>query len=310
MTDPIRVAIIGVGQIATAQHLPAIARSPAFELAFLVDPHHQTASAAPCFQSLEEALTSGLPFDAAVLTTSPQVRFGLCQKLLKVAPAILLEKPPFSSLSEARMVSTEAKTLGVNLFAAWHARFAPALDLARVWVAEHVVKRGQIEWRENANKWHPGQDWLWRAGGLGVFDPGINALSILTSLFPETWTVKAPHFKTSARSQTPSVADFQLLSKEAEIAAHFEFHDTDDDIWTITLEAANGDIMKLSDGGARIFINGVELSVEASNEYDNVYNRFHELIRTGRTDFDVSPLELTADTFLLARNSILTERAS
>ena len=30
-----------------------------------------------------------------------------------------------------------------------------------------------------------GQDWIWQQGGFGVFDPGINALSILTRIMPE-----------------------------------------------------------------------------------------------------------------------------
>ncbi len=33
-------------------------------------------------------------------------------------------------------------------------------------------------------QWHPNQEWIWQAGGLGVFDPGINALSIITHILP------------------------------------------------------------------------------------------------------------------------------
>jgi D-galactose 1-dehydrogenase/L-arabinose 1- dehydrogenase len=45
--------------------------------------------------------------------------------------------------------------------------------------------RVQLIWREDVRVWHPGQDWLLAAGGFGVFDPAINALSILTRVLPE-----------------------------------------------------------------------------------------------------------------------------
>jgi D-galactose 1-dehydrogenase len=41
-----------------------------------------------------------------------------------------------------------------------------------------------VIWREDVRVWHPGQDWIWQPGGLGVFDPGINALSIITHILP------------------------------------------------------------------------------------------------------------------------------
>ena len=41
-----------------------------------------------------------------------------------------------------------------------------------------------IRWHEDVRKWHPGQRWIWEPGGFGVFDPGINAFSIATKVFP------------------------------------------------------------------------------------------------------------------------------
>ena len=42
----------------------------------------------------------------------------------------------------------------------------------------------EILWHEDVHKWHPGQQWIWEPGGFGVFDPGINAFSIATKIFP------------------------------------------------------------------------------------------------------------------------------
>jgi len=64
------------------------------------------------------------------------------------------------------------------------ARFTP--KSAREWISERSIDRVTVAWCENVRQWHPGQDWLWRPGGFGVFDPGINALSIITVDPPRT----------------------------------------------------------------------------------------------------------------------------
>ena len=43
---------------------------------------------------------------------------------------------------------------------------------------ERTIRTLTVAWKEDVRIWHPGQAWIWKAGGLGVFDPGINALSI------------------------------------------------------------------------------------------------------------------------------------
>ena len=47
------------------------------------------------------------------------------------------------------------------------------------------MKRLLVTWKEDVRHWHPGQQWIWEAGGFGVFDPGINALSIVTKIMPD-----------------------------------------------------------------------------------------------------------------------------
>src|SRR3546814_6448955 len=47
-----------------------------------------------------------------------------------------------------------------------------------------IFRRVDIVWKEDVRRWHPGQQWIWEAGGFGVLDPGINALSIATRILP------------------------------------------------------------------------------------------------------------------------------
>src|SRR3546814_16671658 len=63
-----------------------------------------------------------------------------------------------------------------TLFTTWHAQYNTAVEEARVRIAQDGLSRARITWIEDVRKWHPGQDWIWKPGGFGVFDPGINAL--------------------------------------------------------------------------------------------------------------------------------------
>ena len=57
--------------------------------------------------------------------------------------------------------------------------------MAKARLKRHHVNFLKVTWKEDVRKWHPGQEWIWQPGGFGVFDPGINALSIVTKILPE-----------------------------------------------------------------------------------------------------------------------------
>jgi len=292
---------VGLGKIARDQHLPTILQSEDFEIAFLVDKTVQTALDAPHFRSLEDALQSGIGFDAVSLCTSPQPRLQLFEHLLVHACSILLEKPPAGTFAQAAQIGEQVGRSRANIFTAWHSRFAPEVDTARTWMATRELSSGRIEWRENAEKWHPGQDWLWREGGFGVFDPGMNAVSILTELLPgEVLSVGAGQLAIPENSDTPTVAGFQLLARGAPIDIEFEFHDRDEETWTIELRATDGSSMLLSQGGAAISIDCGPVTHSVSNEYASIYERFAKLVRSGQSDFDAEPLRIIDQVFAKA----------
>ena len=295
MTDLIRIAVVGLGKIAQDAHLPAIARSDEFELAFLVDPRFKADGPIPAFQSLDAALTAGVPFDAIALCTPPQSRLELCEQLLETSCAILP--------STARIFSERARKAGIPIFAAWHSRFSSQMPAAIAWARHHPLKRGVIEWRENASKWHPGQGWLWQPGGFGVFDPGINALSILTALYDSNWAVSDVHFRTPENFHTPISADFTLSARGAKVDVCLEFHTSSEEVWSIRLEAVNGEVFELTEGGAAISVGGGPIKGADTSEYDALYRHFAKLVRHRQTDFDISPLEIASEAFLRARHT-------
>ena len=130
-------------------------------------------------------------------------------------------------------------------------------------------------------RWHPNQDWIWRAGGFGVFDPGINALSIVTHILP-------PMFITSATLDFPE-------NRDAPVAAHLTFRtsggmpvtmeldwlQTGPQSWDILAETEAGS-MVLSGGGSKLVVDGRVVHDEPEAEYPMLYRRFAEIVARRR----------------------------
>lgn len=295
----IRLALVGVGKIARDQHLPAIAEGTGFELAATVDPVASLAEA-PSFASLGNLLTSGPPIDAVAICTPPQVREAIALEALRAGLHVLLEKPPAATLSgAARLKATVAP--GGTLFAAWHSREAPMVAAARAWLMNREIRSGTIRWREDARQWHPGQHWLWEPGGLGVFDPAINALSILTAITTEGFSVRDSLFEIPADQHAPVAASVTLAGEHGVVTLDLDFRETGEPCWDIALETVDGGRLVLSDGGRRLSIDGGAVATGPDAEYLALYRRFEALIAAGESDLDVTPLQLVADAFLMAR---------
>src|SRR3546814_11611667 len=88
------------------------------------------------------------------------------------------------------------------------------LEEARVRIAQDGLSRARITWIEDVRKWHPGQDWIWKPGGFGVFDPGINALSLASLLFPGPLTVSKAELDYPSNSDTPIAAILSLMTTD------------------------------------------------------------------------------------------------
>ena len=296
---PVPIGLVGLGKICRDQHLPAVAGSDAFELAAVCTLAGE-AEGVPTFRSLE-AMLEGAPQIAAVsLCTPPVGRYALASQALALGRHVLLEKPPAATLGEIDALAAQAAAAGLTLFATWHSRHAPAVEAARAWVADHPLAQVRIDWREDVRHWHPGQAWIWRPGGLGVFDPGINALSILTHILPQPVFVEAARLSFPANRATPIAADLAMVSAEGvPIEAGFDWRQTGEQTWDIRLEARSGETLRLSHGGARLEIDGRAVEVGPEAEYAGVYARFAQLIAGGERDVDVSPQRIVADALLL-----------
>jgi len=190
VSAPIRIAVVGMGKIAKDQHLPAIAGIPDFDLVATVSRSGDSTDGKPHFHDIEALAASGMAIDAVALCTPPQVRRRIAQFAIDQGWHVFLEKPPGATLSEVEALREAAASRGISLFASWHSRFADGVEPARAWLADRTIRSATITWREDVRVWHPGQDWIWEPGGFGVFDPGINALSIATRILPNPMFVE------------------------------------------------------------------------------------------------------------------------
>ena len=298
--DPIRIAIVGIGKIARDQHVPAIRGNGAFSLAATVNPHDAGLPGVPHHASLDALLAQGPAVDAVALCTPPQVRYDLAAQALGRGAHVFLEKPPGATLAEVEALKTQADKVGATLFAAWHSRFAAGVAPARAWLAERRIDKVSIIWREDVRVWHPGQAWIWQPGGLGVFDPGINALSIVTHILPRPFFLKDATLVLPENRAAPIAADLVFRDTAgAPIHMDLDWRQTGPQSWDIVVDTDAG-TLRLSQGGAVLTLpTGTEHGDDI--EYAGLYSRFAALIRGARSDVDTAPLRLVADAFLRGR---------
>jgi D-galactose 1-dehydrogenase len=296
----INIAVIGVGKIARDQHFPAIAANSQFNLSATVSSHAGTAGV-PNFDSIEALIDSGIAITAVAVCTPPQVRGEIACKAIAAGYAVMLEKPPAATLAEFADIRRRARERGVSLFATWHSRHAAMVPAARNWLADRTVIAGRVTWCEDVRRWHPGQNWLWAPGGLGVFDPGINAFSILTEILPQQPVVVGVMLDIPANAHTPIAARLKLKTGEADLTVELDFLQAGPQSWEIELDTVCGQRLCLFDGGSQLSINGGPTQTGNNDEYPSLYARFAELIALNQIEADEAPLRLVADAMLIGQ---------
>lgn len=286
------------------QHLPALAKNADYRLIAAAS-RHGTVDGIDNFKSIEAMIDAVPAVEAVSLCMPPQYRYEAARTALAAGKHVFLEKPPGATLSEVADLEALAEEKGVSLFASWHSRYAPAVEAAKTFLASAAIRNVRIIWKEDVRHWHPNQEWIWAAGGLGVFDPGINALSIMTHILPR------PVFITSATLEFPENRDAPIAAtiafsdaEKLDVAAEFDWRQTGKQSWDIVAETDAGG-MVLSEGGAKLAIDGKIVHEEPEQEYPMLYRRFAEIIKAGRSDVDLAPLRHVADAFMLGRRKFV-----
>ncbi len=298
---PIRIAILGFGKIAADQHVPAIGANPRFELA--ATSSRSGLGVGELFTDWRELIRSVEGLEAVAITTPPGPRYEIARECALAGLHCLLEKPPTATLAEVHDLACLAEAQQVTLYTTWHARHHPAVDAAARALAGKRIAAMQITWHEDVHKWHPGQQWIWDPGGFGVFDPGINAFSIATRIFPGSLFVRDAVLRVPTGAQTPIAAEITFASPEADgpLTASLDWRRTEGEEWTIAVRTTDGVEVRLEQGGSKLALNGEPQAIEDAGEYPDIYRRFVDLIDERESDVEVAPLRLVADCLLAGR---------
>jgi len=300
----IRLAIVGVGKIVRDQHLPSIKVLDDYELVAAAS-RNATIDGVANFKTIDDMLAAIPDIDVVSLCMPPQYRYDAAKLALSKGVGVLLEKPPGATVSEVEVLHDIANVNNATLFATWHSRCACAVEKTRHYLADKQITSVRVDWCENVRKWHPNQEWIWQAGGLGVFDPGINGLSILTHILPDPVYVKRSHMTFPENKAAPITAELQLATNEGlPVDVVFDWNQEGNEVWSISLVADGHDVV-ISGGGTVLTVDGDLQTSSDKEEYVAIYEQFAHLIRNDLSDVDLAPLKLTADAFMMAERKIV-----
>jgi D-galactose 1-dehydrogenase len=298
-----KLGIIGLGKIAQDQHLPVVAKNSAFELAAVVSSRGGYRDV-PAFRTADELFRSGLKLNAVALCMPPEPRVAIARDALDAGLHVLMEKPPTPTVGELLAIADHATRKKRILFTTWHSQYNAAVDEAKRLLSGKTVSRLHVSWKEDVRHWHPGQDWIWEPGGFGVFDPGINAFSIVTKIMPQPIFVQSATLDTPSNKWTPIAAEITFKPSwkgEASLSAELDWRQTGEQSWNIDVETSDGLKLQLRKGGTELYVGGKLVTAAPSEEYEGIYAHFAELLASGKSHVDGAPLQLVSDSFMLGR---------
>lgn len=304
-----RIAVVGVGKIARDQHIPCIRKNRNFTLAAGVSRHGQIEGVAN-FETLAALKASKVKVDAVALCTPPSVRLALAKEALDAGWHVLIEKPPTPTVGELLAMEAYAKKKKRVLYATWHSRYNKSVDMAKARLKGKHVNFLRVTWKEDVNKWHPNQDWIWQPGGFGVFDPGINALSIVTKILPEPIFVEAATIEVPGNAATAIGVDIRFKRGDgapADLSAVFDWRQKTGETWEIEIGTRDGLQLHLKKGGSVLVVNGKLVHEAVLHEYEDIYAKFARLLKAKRSEVDTTPLQLISDCFMLGRPKVVAD---
>jgi predicted dehydrogenase len=298
----LKIGLIGFGTVAR-RHVDIIARSQQFDLCAIASTTPVMAGPdCPVFAGYGEMLADASMLDAVAICTPPGVRYDIARDALLAGKHVLLEKPPSITLGEIIALEQMARKMRLSIFAAWHSRFNGAVDIAKELLSGHQIRSIRINWLEDVERWHANQAWIWEPKGLGVFDAGINAISILTYLVPSPlivtdsvmWSLPGRHTPIAAR------VDGRCKDGSAKLRIDLDWR-TSEELREFHIECTDGTVLCLRQSGRSLEVDGVPLIAESNQEYERLYAHFGLLIEQRTSDVDIEPMRLMADAFMIAR---------
>src|SRR3546814_4732855 len=118
---------------------------------------------------------------------------------------------------------------------------------------------------------------------IGVFDPGINGLSVVTKLIGDTVLLATAALRFPSNRAAPIAADLTLSAGTIPIEVACDFDQRGPQTWDIVIET-DGGTLTLSAGASKMAVDGAAVTVTDDPEYARLYRRFHPLVPTRTSD--------------------------
>lgn len=295
------IALVGVGKIARDRHLPALATHPDFSLEALVSLEDCEIDL-PTFGSVEEMAKAMPEIQAVSICTPPDCRLDIVAQAVSASLHVMLEKPTAATVAKAMAIEAMAKGRSETIFASWHSRHAAGVEALRKWLEHQTVSNVEVTWKEDIRTWHPGQEWIFTSG-YGVFDPAINAFSILTEILEDDFFFATGEIVVPENRTAPIAADlrYRFPDREGGIRLELDFdHRAADPEWNILITCKSGETARLENGGAKLILPSQAAQSPMVGEYPALYSKFAELISREASDFDLSPMIHVFDAMALS----------
>lgn len=154
----IRAGVVGLGIAATNAHLPALMRSPDFELAALCEKNQGRLEAAasrwraPYFSHELASFLKAPDLDAVIVATPPDSHAAIALSCIAAGKHVLLEKPLASNLAECLEIKAAAGANGTHVAVNHEKRFHHTLqEVGRLLRAGTIGQPyyGGVHWASN-----------------------------------------------------------------------------------------------------------------------------------------------------------------
>ncbi|MCA3279372.1 MAG: Gfo/Idh/MocA family oxidoreductase [Roseomonas sp.] len=302
-----RIGIVGLGQIALKRHVPTILADAHFTLAGLADLGGGEPVAGLPILTDHQAMFAACALDAVAICTPPAARFAIARDALRAGKHVLLEKPPAATMGEAEALVELAARCGRVLYASWHSQCNRAVEAARLFLADKQIARLRVDWHEDFRIYHPDQAWIWQADGLGVFDMAINALSVISRICAPPPFVRSAELRIAANHAAPlaTTIRFGALDSTGPLELHANWGHVGPDHRELHIRTRCGHEVALLDSGGTLVIDGNVTVQETRAEYPMLYTRFAELVLSGQSEADLTPLQMTLDALALGKRITL-----
>lgn len=192
MIPPIRIAIIGAGQVADFHHVPAIRLDARAELTAICDPNEALLAKRQVEWSVPKATTdfqeiaNDPEIDAVIICTPNFTHHPIALACAAAKKHIMCEKPLGVSYQEAKEMYEAARDAGIRHMTAFTYRFAPSMRYVR-----HLVSSGALgaprHFRSQRFLDWPETSWGWRqyqklAGAGDLYDMTIHRIDFAEDL--------------------------------------------------------------------------------------------------------------------------------